>query len=157
MEGQDRLCAYCSKLDFSMLQRPTRGQLVALNNGNPPADGYPLGSRTIEYETGHSYQPLCSLGLQSRIDQEQSCPLRDDIRRVLVQHPQITATWGSRRNDAVCIAKFDGRATLKPPSGVEWEVSYAHKVYNLSLHWIVIPDDQNLAKPGLVPYAVAKD
>ncbi|KAK8115713.1 hypothetical protein PG984_012215 [Apiospora sp. TS-2023a] len=157
MDGYDQLCAYCSQIDFSILERPSRAQLAALNRGDPPPDGYPFGYPLVEYKTGSSHRPYWSFGLQSRIDKEQSCSLCDAIRRVLLQHPQVTATWEARdAKSAVCIAKFDHRATVKPPAGVKWTGSYPYEVYNLSLHWIIPSAGHDLSTPGLVPLAVAK-
>ncbi|KAK7991252.1 hypothetical protein PG996_013691 [Apiospora saccharicola] len=65
--------------------------------------------------------------------------------------------WEARdAKSAVCIAKFDHRATVRPSAGVKWTGSFPCEVYNLSFHWIIPSAGQDLSTPGLVPLAVAK-
>ncbi|GAW13585.1 hypothetical protein ANO14919_029720 [Xylariales sp. No.14919] len=57
MEGQEELCAYCSKIDFTSLQLPTRKELEGLNNGSAASDWRPLQGEWVENEPGRKYSP----------------------------------------------------------------------------------------------------
>lgn len=116
MAETERLCEYCSAIDFEQLRLPSSRDVQKLNEGQTIE---PLFPPVIRY---YDAAPTWSLGSQSRVERSAAtCSFCREVSRVVETSGVRVTTPSVFEKDPICDVYFTESGSVLAPPGVTWK------------------------------------
>ncbi|KAK3342425.1 heterokaryon incompatibility protein-domain-containing protein [Neurospora tetraspora] len=118
MAETEKLCEYCTAIDFEQLRLPSSKDVEGLNKGQPIERIFPC----TNYNVYNDDRPHWSLGTQSRIETSAAtCSFCREVCHVLETSGVRVKAPSVFEKDPICDVYFTDAGCVEAPPGVTWK------------------------------------